>query len=81
MIDVDDGKLTVRVQGDEVQFNVFKAMKHPKGKGECFQMDVLIEVIFYSRKYIQRKDGLEKMLTEAFEEMNEVEAKSNSECL
>ena len=47
----------------------------------CFQMDVLIEVIFYSRKYIQRKDGLEKMLTEAFEEMNEVEAKSNSECL
>ena len=45
MIDVDDGKLTVRVQGDEVQFNVFKAMKHPKGKGECFQMDVLIELI------------------------------------
>ncbi|RZC08764.1 hypothetical protein D0Y65_015462 [Glycine soja] len=40
----DDGKLIVRVQGDEVQFNVFEAMKHPKDKGECFQMDVLDEL-------------------------------------
>ncbi|KHN34553.1 hypothetical protein glysoja_044932, partial [Glycine soja] len=45
MIDVEDGKLTIRVQGDEVQFNVFEAMKHPKDKGECFQMDILDEVI------------------------------------
>jgi len=81
MIDVDDGKLIVRVQGDEVQFNVFEAMKHPKDKGECFQMDVLDEVISDSRKYIQRKDGLEKTLTEAFEEISEVEAKKNTECL
>ena len=81
MIDIDDGKLTVRVQGDEVQFNVFKAMKHPKDKGECFRMDIFDEVIFASRKYIKRKDGLEKTLTEKFEEMNEVEAKNNSKCL
>ena len=60
MIDVEDGKLTIRVQGDEVQFNVFEAMKHPKDKGECFQMDILDEVISNSRKYIQRKEGLEK---------------------
>ena len=50
MIDVDDEKLTVRVQSEEVQFNVFKAMKHPKDKGECFRMDVLDEIIFYSKK-------------------------------
>jgi len=81
MIDVDDGKLTIRVQGDEVQFNVFEAMKHPKDKGECFQMDVLNEVISDSRKYIQRKDGLEKTLTKDFEEMSEVEAKKNSKYL
>jgi len=81
MIDVDDGKLTVRVQGDEVQFNVFEAMKHPKDKGEYFLMDVLDEVISDSRKYIQREDGLEKTLTGAFEEISEVEAKKNSECL
>ena len=57
MIDVDDGKLTVRVQGDEVQFNVFEAMKHPKDKGEYFLMDVLDEVISDSRKYTQMEDG------------------------
>jgi len=81
MIDVDNGKLIIRVQGDEVQLYVFKAMKHPKDRGECFRMDVLDEVIFDSRKYIQRKDGLEKTLTEAFEEMSEVEGKKNSEYL
>ena len=81
MIDVDDGKLTVRVQDDEVQFNVFKAMKHSKDKVECFRMDVLDEVISDSRKYTQRKDRLEKTLTEVFEEKSEVEAKNNSECL
>ena len=78
MIDVDDGKLIVRVQGDEVQFNVFEVMKRPKDKGECFRMDILDEVIFYSRKYIKRKARLEKTLTEAFEEISEVEAKKNS---
>ena len=34
MIDVDDGKLIVKVQDDEVQFNVFEAMMHPKDKGD-----------------------------------------------
>jgi len=63
MIDVDDGKLTVRVQDDEMQFNVFEAMKHPKDKRECFRVDVLDEVISKSRRFIQRKDGLEKILT------------------
>ena len=30
LIDVDDGKLTVRVQDEEVNFNVFEAMAHQK---------------------------------------------------
>ena len=44
-------------------------------------MDVLDEVISDSRRFIQRKDRLEKTLTEAFEEMSEVKANENSECL
>ena len=44
-------------------------------------MDILDKVISDSRKYIQRKDGLEKTLIEAFEEISEVEAKKNSKCL
>ena len=30
LIDVDYGKLTMRVQDEEVNFNVFEAMSHPK---------------------------------------------------
>jgi len=81
MIGVDDGKLTVSVQDDEVHFNVFEAMKHPKDKRECFRLDVLDEVISDTRRFIQRKDQLEKTLTKAFEEMSEIEANENSECL
>ncbi|RZB76156.1 hypothetical protein D0Y65_034598 [Glycine soja] len=59
MIDVDDGKLTIRVQGEEMQFNVFEAMKHPKDKRECFRVDVLNEVISDSKRFIQREIGVE----------------------
>ena len=41
MIDVNDGKLTVRGQGDELQFNVFEAMKHPKDKKGVFSNECL----------------------------------------
>ena len=64
VIDVDDEKLSVRVQDDEVQFNVFKAMKHHMDKKEFFKIDILDEVIFESKKMISRKDYLEKPLTE-----------------
>jgi len=48
-------------------------MKHPKDKRECFRVDALDEVIYDSKRFIQRKDGLEKALTRAFEEMSECE--------
>ena len=69
------------MQDDEVQFNVFEAMKHLKDKRECFRVDVLDEVISDSKRFIQRKYGLEKTLTEASKEMSEVEANENSECV
>ena len=51
MIDVDDGKLTVRVQGDEVQFNVFKAMKHPKDKGGVFSSKIFLPGVILPENY------------------------------
>ena len=56
-------------------------MKHPKDKRECFRVDVLDEVIFYSKQLIQRKDCLEKTLTEAFEEKSEFEENKSLDCL
>ncbi|XP_052723859.1 uncharacterized protein LOC128193791 [Vigna angularis] len=43
LIDVDNGKLKVRVQDEEVNFNVFEAMSHPNDDEACFQVDVLDE--------------------------------------
>ena len=80
MIDVDDGKLIVSVQDYEVKFNVFEATKHPKDKRKCFRVGVLNEVISDSKKFIQRKDGSEKTLTKAFEEMSECVENESSNC-
>ena len=41
MFDVQQGKLTLRVQDDEGMFNVFKAMKYPTNNDECFQLDII----------------------------------------
>ena len=56
-------------------------MKHPKDKRERFRVDVLDEVISDSKRLIQRKNGLEKTLTEAFEEISECEENESSDCL
>ena len=55
IIDVDDGKLKARVQDDEVNFNVFEAMQHPKDKQKCFRMDVIDEIFLSSKK--KRKES------------------------
>ncbi|MCI35564.1 hypothetical protein A2U01_0056785 [Trifolium medium] len=45
MIDIDDGVTKVRVQDEEVSFNLWEAMKHPKDKGVCFKMYAIEEAI------------------------------------
>jgi len=46
IIDGDDGKLKVRMQDDEVNFNVFGAMQHTKDKQQCFKVDVIDELFY-----------------------------------
>ena len=41
MIDVQKGALRLRVQEEEVTFNVFNAIKHPQDNDSCFRVDVL----------------------------------------
>ncbi|XP_062119422.1 uncharacterized protein LOC133833284 [Humulus lupulus] len=54
------GELMLRVQGEEVVFNVFKAMTYPKASDNCFSVDVVEEVV-ERRKLIE--DPLEISLT------------------
>nr|KYP43990.1 hypothetical protein KK1_034512 [Cajanus cajan] len=62
IIDVDDGKLKVRVHGDEVNFNIFEVMKHPNDKKDCFRVDVMDEVCLEAGRKFSLDTPVEKAL-------------------
>ena len=45
MIDVQKGELRLRVQEEEVTFNVFNDIKHPHDNDSCFKVDVLEAIV------------------------------------
>ena len=45
MIDVQKGKLRLRVQEEEVTFDVFNAIKHPHDTDSCFRVDMLEAIV------------------------------------
>ena len=45
MIDVQRGELKLRVQDDEVKFNVFKAMRHPVESYTCFMVETIEAIV------------------------------------
>ncbi|KAL5560436.1 hypothetical protein UlMin_036647 [Ulmus minor] len=45
LIDVHQGKLILRVQDEQVTFNVFEAMKFPSNVNSCFEISILDRVI------------------------------------
>ncbi|XP_020235005.1 uncharacterized protein LOC109814900 [Cajanus cajan] len=81
IIDVDDGKLKVRVQDDEVNFNVFEAMKHSSDKACCFRVDVIDELCMEAQKTFSVATPLEKALMSAVSEINNEEEKEIQKCL
>ena len=47
MIDVQRGELKLRVQDDEVKFNVFQDVRHPAESDTCFIVEI-VEAIMSS---------------------------------
>ena len=45
LIDVHQGKLILRVQDEQVTFNVFESMKFPSDVDVCFAISVLDKVV------------------------------------
>ncbi|XP_047170108.1 uncharacterized protein LOC124838525 [Vigna umbellata] len=81
LIDVENYNLKVRVQDKEVNFDVFKAMTHPKDDKACFQFDMLDEVCMVQEKMVRYSSSLEKTLVDACEDLNEEEEKLIDECM
>jgi hypothetical protein len=81
MIDIDDGVMKVRVQDEEVSFNLWEAMKHPKEKDVCCKLDATDEAILDVRKQAHRPSPLEQALTDAFDELDPNIEQEIEECL
>ena len=62
MIDVQRGELKLRVQEDEVMFNVFKAVRHPAKSDTCFMTET-VEAIVSSQSGLT--DPLEASLVQS----------------
>ncbi|XP_062104279.1 uncharacterized protein LOC133815456 [Humulus lupulus] len=59
LIDVKKGEFRLRVQGEEVVFNVFKALKYPRASDSCFSVNVIEESLSKGKLI---KNPLEKSL-------------------
>ena len=62
MIDVQRGELKLRVQEEEVKFNVFEAVRHPAESDTCFMAEI-VEAIVSSQSGLT--DPLETSLVES----------------
>ena len=62
MIDVQRGELKLRVQEDEVKFNVFEAVRHPEESDTCFMAEI-VEAIVSSQSGLT--DHLEAILVQS----------------
>ena len=45
MIDVQREELKLRVQDDEIKFNVFEAMRHPAESNTCFMIETVEAIV------------------------------------
>jgi hypothetical protein len=81
MIDIDDGVMKVKVQDEEVTFNLWEAMKHPNDKGACFKIDVTEKVIMEAKKQVYRPSPLEQVLTDAVNDLNPDIEREIDDCL
>ncbi|BAT74397.1 hypothetical protein VIGAN_01206100 [Vigna angularis var. angularis] len=71
----------MRVKDEEVNFDVFEAMSHPKDHKACFHLDALDKVCMIQEKMVRCSSLLEKTLMDACEDLNEKKEELINECL
>ncbi|MCI28676.1 hypothetical protein A2U01_0049878, partial [Trifolium medium] len=73
--------MKVRVQDEEVSFNLWEAMKHPKDKGVCFKMDAIDEAVLDVKNQVMKPYPLEQVLTDALSDIDSDGEQEIKECL
>ena len=71
LIDVQKGELTMRVQDQDVTFNVFKVMKFPTEDEECLKVDLIDSAVTSELDHMLMSDALEKALVREFDSDDE----------
>ncbi|KAL8100532.1 hypothetical protein AgCh_032694 [Apium graveolens] len=71
LIDVQKGKLTMRVQDQDMTFNIFKAMKFPTEDEECLKVDLIDYAVTSKLDHMLLSDALEKALVGEFDSDDE----------
>ncbi|XP_024031896.1 uncharacterized protein LOC112094657 [Morus notabilis] len=62
LIDVQKGELCLRVQEEEVIFNVFNAIKYPEASDSCFRIDEVEAIV---SNHVDQSDPLEASLLQS----------------
>ncbi|XP_031258969.1 uncharacterized protein LOC116117079 [Pistacia vera] len=81
LIDVHQGKLILRVEDEQVEFNVFDAMKYPSEGNTCFEISVLDNVIAKTMEENYPSFPLENCLVHARTNEDEVDGEELKGCL
>ncbi|PIN03167.1 DNA-directed DNA polymerase [Handroanthus impetiginosus] len=71
LINGQKGELTIRVQDQQITFNIFKAMKFPNKSDECFSVSLFDSFAGNESIAKQSLDPLERALLDVIDEENE----------
>ena len=63
LIDVQKGELTLRVNKEEVMFNIYQATRFPEDPSTCFQVDVIEQCVVEAFQEDVPADHLERYIT------------------
>ena len=63
LIDVQSGELTLRVNEEEVNFNIYRSMKFPDEMTTCHQIDTIGDCLVKTQLILNLEDPLERYLT------------------
>ena len=78
LIDVQEGKLLLRVQDETITFNVFEAMKFQSESDSCFSVDVVDKLVVESIKENSPQLPLEACIAKS--KTTEVDDSASNEC-
>ena len=81
LIDVEMGELILRFQDEQVVFHIFEAMKHRTENPQCYQIDVVEEIVEDDSRDPQPTQPMKKVIVNSIEGCDKDEDFEVKECI